>query len=63
MYLKNLIKIRKQRGLTQEKLSRDADISYHTLIKIEQGAIDNPKIATVIKIAKALKVKLDDLVK
>jgi DNA-binding XRE family transcriptional regulator len=35
MYLKNLAKIRKEKGLMQEGLARKADISYHTLIKIE----------------------------
>lgn len=63
MHLKNLAKIRKEKGLTQEALARKADISFHTLIKIESGRIKNPRIETVIKLAKALEVKVDYLVK
>ncbi len=62
MYLKNLAKIRKEKGITQEGLARKADISYHTLVKIESGAIENPKIETVIKLADALGVGLDKLI-
>ncbi len=61
MYLKNLAKIRKQKGWTQEKLSREAGISYNTLIKIERNGIKNPKIETVIKLAEALEVSMDKL--
>lgn len=62
MYLKNLAKIRKKKGFTQEKLAREADISYHTLIKLESGGIKNPKIETVIKLSKALSISIDKLV-
>jgi len=62
MYLKNLSKIRKEKGLTQEGLARKADISYHTLVKIESGGIENPKIETVIKLANALEVSIDKLI-
>ena len=61
MYLKNLAKLRKEKKLTQEGLARKADISYHTLIKLESGGIKNPKIETVIKLANALDVSLDKL--
>jgi DNA-binding phage protein len=37
-------------------------ISYNTLIKLERGGILNPKIETVIKLAEALGVGLDELV-
>ena len=50
MYLKNLIEIRKQKGLTQEKLAIESGISYNTLIKLERNGIKNPKIETLIKI-------------
>ena len=52
-------KIRTQRGMTQEDLARKADISYVTLVKIEQGKSENPKIKTLHKIAKVLGVKVD----
>ena len=62
MYLKNLVSFRKQKGWSQEKLAVESGISYNTIIKIERGGIKNPKIETVIKLAKALGVSLDDLV-
>ena len=62
MYLKNLAKLRKEKGLTQEGLAQKANISYHTMVKLESGGIKNPKIETVIKLANALEVKLEELV-
>ena len=62
MYLKNLAKLRKEKGFTQEGLARKADISYHTLLKIESGGIKNPRIETVVKLADALRVSIDQLV-
>ena len=60
---KNIKKYRKQRGLSQDKLSRLADVSHATIIKIESGGIQSPTIDTVQKIAKALGVGLEDLAK
>jgi len=60
---KNIRKHRKERGLSQDKLSRLADISHATIIKIESGGIQSPTIDTVQKIAKALGVGLEDLTK
>lgn len=62
MYLKNLVKLRKEKGLTQEGLARKSNLSYHTLIKLESGSIKNPKIETVFKLADALDVAIDALV-
>jgi len=60
--IKNLRKYRDKKGWSQEKLAREAGISYNTLIKIERGGIKNPKIETIIKLAKALSVSIDELV-
>ena len=60
--LKNIKELRNKKGWSQEKLAREADISYQTLIKIERGGIKNPKIETMIKLAKALGVSIDELV-
>ena len=60
--LENIRKLRNKKGWSQEKLAREADISYQTLIKIEQDRIKNPKLQTLIKLAKALGVSLDKLV-
>ena len=62
MHLKNLAKIRKEKGFTQEGLARKADISFHTLVKIENGGIKNPRIETVVKLARAVGVSIDELV-
>ena len=61
-YLKNLKSLRKKKGWTQERLARESGISFHTLIKIENGRIKNPKLETLIKLAKALGVSIDRLV-
>ena len=57
-------KIKKSRlkaGLTQEKLAREADISYTTLTKMESGVIKNPSVKVVAKIANILNVAIEDL--
>ena len=60
---KNIKKRRKEKGLSQDKLARLADVSHATIIKIESGGIQSPTINTVQKIAKALGVGLEDLTK
>jgi transcriptional regulator with XRE-family HTH domain len=56
-------KLRKQKGLSQDRLSKLADISYNTVIKLEPGGIDDPSIDTLQKLAKALDISVDDLLK
>jgi len=51
------------KGLSQARLSKLADISYNTVIKLESGGITNPTIETLQKIAKASGVSVDDLLK
>ncbi|MDD3066059.1 MAG: helix-turn-helix transcriptional regulator [Endomicrobiaceae bacterium] len=60
---KNIKRHRKARKLSQDKLSKLADVSQATIIKIESGGIQSPTIDTVQKIAKALGVSVDDLIK
>lgn len=62
MHLKNLEKLRKQKGWSLEKLAVESNVSYNTLIKIIHDRISNPKIETVINLADALGVSLDELV-
>ena len=40
-----------------------ADIAHSTIIKIESGAIQSPTVKTAQKIARALGVSIDDLMK
>lgn len=62
MLAQNIRRLRHKKGLSQEKLARLADISTVTLVKIESGAAKEPTITTVVKIAVALNVSIDDLV-
>jgi len=59
---KNLRILRKQKEWSQDKLSKVADISYNTVIKLESGGITNPTIETLQKIAKALNISVDNLI-
>lgn len=54
---------REKLGLSQEKLARLADVSNNTVINIEAGKQNNPTIETLAKIAKALNIGVDDLLK
>ncbi|HOJ66994.1 MAG TPA: helix-turn-helix transcriptional regulator [Paludibacteraceae bacterium] len=56
-------RLREQRGLSQEKLARLADVSNNTIINIEAGKQDNPTIETLKKVAKALNVPVENLIK
>jgi transcriptional regulator with XRE-family HTH domain len=59
----NIKKYRKKLKISQDRLSKLADVTYNTIIKIESGRNNNPTMETLIKIAAALGVSLDDLVK
>ncbi len=59
----NIKKYRNKLGVSQDRLSKLADVTYNTIIKIESGANKNPTIETLAKIAKALNVGVDDLIK
>jgi transcriptional regulator with XRE-family HTH domain len=60
---KNIRKLRTKKGISQDALSKLADISFNTVTKIEAGDTPNPTIDTVKKIAKALDVSIDLLMK
>lgn len=55
--------IRRQKGLTQDKLARKADIPYATLTKLESNVIKKPSVQTIAKIAQALEVSIEELVR
>ncbi|MCK4520760.1 helix-turn-helix transcriptional regulator [Candidatus Parcubacteria bacterium] len=60
---KNIKHYRKKLEISQDKLSKFADVAYNTIVKIESGENPNPTIETLTKIAKALKVDIGDLIK
>ena len=49
--------------MSQEALARAASLSLPTIVKIESGDTPNPTIDTIKKIAAALGVSIDDLMK
>ena len=50
-------------GLTQDDLVRKCGVKHTTLTKIESNVVVKPSVQTVAKIAKALGVPMEDLVK
>ncbi|MDD5116375.1 MAG: helix-turn-helix transcriptional regulator [Candidatus Omnitrophica bacterium] len=59
----NIKRLRKKKGLSQDNLARKADMPYATLIKIESNVVKKPSVQNVVKIAEALEVKIEDLLK
>ncbi len=55
-----LKKLRADRGMTQEALAEKAGISRVYLARLETGKQD-PTLTTLLKLAKALKVKVGEL--
>jgi transcriptional regulator with XRE-family HTH domain len=53
---------RKQAGMSQEKLSEKADLSPKYLGEVERGYV-NISLDSLLRIAKALNVRVRDLVK
>jgi len=59
----NIKRLRAKQGLTQDDLAKKANIKYSTLTKLEGGVVTKPSVQTVAKIAKALGVSMEDLIK
>lgn len=60
---KNMKKYRDKLGISQDKLSKMAGVTLHTIAKIETGSTPDPRIETLKKIAEGLNVSVDDLLK
>ena len=56
-------KYRNKMGISQDKLSKLADITLHTITKIESGTMPDPRIKTIKKIADALNTSIDNLLR
>ena len=56
-------KLRTKLGLSQDDFARKADVPYTTLTKVETGVIKKPSVFVVSKIAKALGVDIEELIK
>jgi transcriptional regulator with XRE-family HTH domain len=57
---KKLRALRVSRKLSQEALANDSDIPINQIGRIERGEV-NPSLSTLYSIAKALKIKLTEL--
>jgi transcriptional regulator with XRE-family HTH domain len=59
----NIRRIRQEKGISQDRLSKDADLALNTVVKIENDESTNPTVETLEKIAKALGVTVTELFK
>jgi DNA-binding XRE family transcriptional regulator len=57
---KHLRALRESKGISQETLGLNIGSYQSTIIRIEQGK-SNPKLMTLIEIAKSLKIPVKDL--
>ena len=53
---------RTKAGLSQQKLANNTDLSISAITNLEQGIAQQPTIQTMVKIADALNISLDELV-
>jgi transcriptional regulator with XRE-family HTH domain len=60
---KNIKQLRQEKGISQDKLSKFADISLNTVVKLELDLSPNPILETLQKIAKALDTTIDNIVR
>jgi transcriptional regulator with XRE-family HTH domain len=60
---KKIKSLRLDLELSQDEFARKADVPYTTLTKIETGVIKKPSVFVMAKIAKALGVSIEDLLK
>lgn len=59
----NIKKYRNKQGLSQEDFAKKSGVKYTTLTKIESNVIKKPSVLIMSKIAKALDVSIEDLLK
>lgn len=60
---RNIRELREKRKISQDRLSKLADLSLNTIVKIESGKNTNPTIVTLAKIASSFKVSVDELIR
>lgn len=58
----NVKRLRKENGLTLRELAKKANLAYGAIGNIERGVIKDPHISTVIKLAKAFNISIDELI-
>jgi transcriptional regulator with XRE-family HTH domain len=63
MISRNIRNLRIKKGISQDRLSKLADLSLNTIVKVESGRNPNPTIGTLLKIARSLDVNINDLIR
>ena len=63
MICDNIRNLRQKHSISQDRLSKLADLSLNTIVKVESGKNSNPTISTLTRIAKVFKVRVDDLIR
>ncbi|MAZ67623.1 hypothetical protein CL652_02540 [bacterium] len=58
----NIKKYSRKHGLSKSELVRRTGLDYHTIAKIERGITPDPRVHTVVKIASALGITVEELV-
>ena len=59
----NIKRHRTKTGLSQEDFAKKSGVKYTTLTKIESNVIKKPSVLVMAKIAKALGVNIEELIK
>jgi len=59
---KRIKELRTKLKISQDQLAKKANIPFSTLVKIEAGYTPNPSMETLIKIADAFEITIDELV-
>jgi XRE family aerobic/anaerobic benzoate catabolism transcriptional regulator len=54
--------LRELKGLSRRALAEKADVHYRTICNLEHGRVDNPGIATLEQVCKALGVEAHKLI-
>ena len=62
MLAKRVKEFRKQKSWSQQKLAEKTGLSFNTITKIEQGVGNSPTLKTLLKLADAFSIGLDELV-
>ena len=62
IFKEKLLKLRKQKGWSQEELGNNLDVSRQTISKWESGQ-STPEMEKLVKISEIFEISLDDLIK
>jgi len=57
----NVRRLRQKAGITQEELAQQVGVTTHTIWRLENDPLANPRLRTLREVAKALHVPLSDL--